>query len=228
MESSDSTPDLISVVLDSSFNLSVDLNGYFVALLLILAILGVFAYGKFVNNWKLKSFDIDETEFGIGNHKVKLKPNLLDRQIAYQVWIELSTRKIGLEIDLEDDVVYEIYDSWYSFFAITRELLKDVPVSKFKRADTEKIIRLTIDILNDGLRPHLTKWQSRFRKWYENALKNDENLVANPQDIQKQFPQFEDLEKDLLRVNAHLINYRRKMYEIISGLESSAQEGAKD
>jgi hypothetical protein len=221
MESPENSPDLISIVLDSSFNLSVSLNAYFLALALIFVLIGIFAYGKYINGWQLKSFDIDEAEFGIGNQKVKLKPNLLDRQIAYQVWIELSTRKIGLEIDLNDDVVYEIYDSWYNFFSITRELLKEVPVNKFKRHDTERIIKLTIDILNDGLRPHLTKWQSRFRKWYENALKNDDNLAANPQEIQKMFPEFEELEKDLIRVNQHLINYRQKMYEIISGLETT-------
>ena len=74
--------------------------------------------------------EIDEAEIGIGDQKIRLKPNEVDRQIAYQVWVELSTRKIGLEIDPDHDVISEIYDSWYSFFSVTRELIKDVPATK--------------------------------------------------------------------------------------------------
>lgn len=43
------------------------------------------------------------------------------------------------------------------------------------------------------------------------------NADVHPQDIQRKFPQFPDLERDLLEVNQRLINYRQKMYEIIKG-----------
>jgi len=72
-------------------------------------------------------------------------------------------------------------------------------------------------VLNQGIRPHLTQWQARFRRWYENQLKQDANADVPPQDIQKKFPQFAELERDLLDVNQRLINYRQKMYEIIKG-----------
>lgn len=162
-----------------------------------------------------KTFEINETEFGIGNQKIKLSPNVTDQQIAYKIWVELSTRKIGIPIDTANDVISEVYDSWFNFFAVTRELIKDVPVQKFRRKDTEKIIKLSIEVLNHGIRPHLTLWQARFRRWYDNQLKLDANINIHPQDIQKKFPQFSDLERDLLEVNQRLINYRQKMYEII-------------
>ena len=100
---------------------------------------------------------------GIGGQKIFLRPNTTDLQIAYKIWVELSTRKIGLPIDLNHDVLLEVYDSWYEFFSVTRNHIKDVPATRFRRKDTEQIIMLSIDILNLEVRPHLTRWQARFR-----------------------------------------------------------------
>lgn len=207
---------LFDVALDSDFNLSANISSDFI--IIISAIIIIFYILYYISKKHLfgASYEIDSAEFGLKGQKIKIRPNETDRQIAYQVWVELSTRKIGLEIDLEDDVIAEIYDSWYSFFGVTRELIKDVPVSKFRRKDTEKIIRLSIEVLNEGLRPHLTKWQARYRRWYDRQLKREENIDMFPQDLQKSFPQFEGLSKELMDVNARLIKYRNKMYELIT------------
>ena len=171
-------------------------------------------------------FEVDEAEIGIGDQKIKLKPNNVDRQIAYRIWVELSTRKIGLEIDPDHDVIAEVYDSWYSFFSVTRELIKDVPVTKVSRKNTEKIIRLSIDVLNHGIRPHLTQWQARFRRWYEKQLTEDEHAAAHPQDIQKQFPDYDQLIADMLTVNQRLICYRNQMYKLVTGKASDPLKSA--
>lgn len=210
--------DLLKLVLDADLGVTFEVAPY--VTFAIVALVLVFLIFKFVTRFgSFRSFEIDEAEFGIGNQKVKLKPNITDKQIAYQIWVELSTRKIGIPIDLEDDVVYEIYTSWYNFFSVTRDLIKDVPVSRFQRKDTEKIIRISIDVLNIGLRPHLTKWQARYRRWYEKQLEKNDNSDLSPQEIQKEYPNLGELEKDLLEVNKRLIGYREKMYQLISGLE---------
>lgn len=208
---------LLSVLLDSNFNLVMEVSPWISGgLMLFLVVALAVKYYRPV--FRDKNFEVDEAEFGIGEQKIKLKPNLIDKQIAYKVWVELSTRKIGIPIDLNNDVIYEIYESWYSFFAVTRDLIKDVPVSKFQRKDTEKIIRLSIDVLNLGLRPHLTKWQARYRRWHEIQLAQPENQGLEPQELQKKYVSFDELEKDLLSVNKRLIGYRNKMYAIISGV----------
>jgi len=208
---------LIELTLDSSLNFQFHANSFVVAGLglIIAAILIGRLIGMPRHFWR--TFEINEAEFGLGDQKIKLSPNVTDQQIAYKIWVELSTRKIGIPIDTHNDVISEIYDSWFNFFSVTRELIKDVPVQKFRRKDTEQIVRLSIEVLNHGIRPHLTQWQARFRRWYENQLKQDCNADASPQDIQRKFPQFPDLERDLLKVNQRLINYRKKMYEIIKG-----------
>lgn len=208
---------LIELTLDDTLNFQLHADS------LVVGGLGVILAAIFLSRligvprrfWK--TFEINEAEFGLGDQKIKLSPNVTDQQIAYKIWVELSTRKIGIPIDTTNDVISEIYDSWFNFFSVTRELIKDVPVQKFRRKDTEQIVRLSIEVLNQGIRPHLTLWQARFRRWYENQLKLEANADVHPQDIQRKFPQFPDLERDLLEVNQRLINYREKMYEIIKG-----------
>lgn len=164
---------------------------------------------------QLGDFEIDSAELGFGDQKISFKPNDTDRQIAYSIWVELSTRKIGLPIDIEDDVIAEVYNSWYSFFGVTRELIKDIPVSKVRGDSTGKIIYLSIEVLNEGLRPHLTKWQARFRHWYDAQLEKKDDV--SPQDLQKKFPEYDALCADLLTVNNRLIKYRMKMIELVRG-----------
>ena len=140
---------------------------------------------------KFKEFEIDTAELGVGKNKLRFKPNYVDRQIAYAIWVEMSTRKIGLPIDQENDVVLHIYDSWYSFFGIVRDLLKNVPVSKLDSQGTRQIVKISIDLLNLGLRPHLTRWQARFRHWVGTQEAKQEG--KNPQELQKDYGYFEDL-----------------------------------
>lgn len=211
--------DYFRLVVDRNWDVSVHMNSMILAALVLLAVVILLMHLWRANVFGLwRRFEINSAEFGLGDQKVTLHPNLTDMQIAYKIWVELSTRKIGLPIDLEDDVISEIYDSWYSFFSVTRELIKDVPVSRFRRKDTERIIRLSIEVLNTGIRPHLTKWQARFRRWYEQQLTKSENADLHPQDIQKNFPKFDELSRDIELVNKRLINYREKMYELVSDL----------
>lgn len=173
----------------------------------------------FAGGFAFENFEIDQADIGIGDQKFTFKPNMTDKQVAYAIWVELSTRKIGLEIDFENDVISEIYDSWFGFFTVTRDLVKGIPAQKIRRDSTQKIIRLSIEVLNTGLRPHLTKWQARFRHWYDRELrKYDEGTgeeVLDPQLIQERFPKYDELKADMGRVNKSLIKYRQQMYRLV-------------
>lgn len=207
---------LFAVTLGEDFNIKVDVS-LCVILSGVVLLIALLAYKHFWGGGlSLRTFEIDEAEIGLGNQKLKLKPNLVDKQIAYKIWVELSTRKIGLPIDLEHDVVTEVYDSWFTFFAVTRELIKEVPVAMFRREDTAKIIGLSIDILNEGIRPHLTTWQARYRRWYDAQLVDEQNKSLSPQEIQVKYPEYKRLEADIMKVNASLIKYRGVMHRLIS------------
>lgn len=201
---------------DLSVHLSVSALIAWGTLVIAIAFMGVRIFGRFIGLRGSRSFEIEEAEFGLGDQKITMRPNDTDRQIAYKIWVELSTRKIGLPIEVEHDVIAEIYDSWFNFFSVTRELIKDIPVTKFRRRDTEKIVRLSIEVLNLGIRPHLTEWQARFRRWYTRALEESEFRSFSPQEVQQKFPQYAALVEDLQKVNRHLIRYREKMYALVT------------
>ena len=203
---------------DLSVHLSLNSWATSVVVLLVIALVALRVFGRRLGVPGWRSFQIEQAEFGLGDQRITLRPNETDRQIAYKIWVELSTRKIGLEIDPEHDVIVEVYNSWHDFFSVTRELIKDIPVSKFRRRDTEKIVRLSIEVLNLGIRPHLTKWQARFRRWYEKAMGQDALGDLAPQSVQQQFPQYAELIADLEKVNGRLIRYREKMYSLVTNL----------
>jgi hypothetical protein len=162
--------------------------------------------------------EVSEAELGVGQQKLKIRPSHQDVQIAHKLWVEVSTRKIGLPIDLEHDVVAEVYDSWYAFFGVTRELIKDIPAVKIRRSQsTRQLVNIAVAVLNEGIRPHLTTWQARFGRWYERALQGSDGAELAPQELQKQFPKYEELLADLLAVNQRLMNYRRMLHDVARG-----------
>ena len=159
--------------------------------------------------------EIQGGDIGIGNNIIRFKPNKKDKEIAYQLWVELSTRKLGIPLDMDNDVIYEIYNSWYEFFRITRESLKEFPVSKLENEVSTEIIDIAIGVLNEDLRKHLTKWQAKFRHWYDTEKNKKENENLSPQEIQKKFPEYGELVKDLMGVNICLINYTNLLHDIV-------------
>ena len=208
------TMEIIKIFIDKNFNIQLGLNPI-VAVVILVSIL---LYLRLSKRMLSKDYEIDEAELGIGSAKLTIKPNYEDIQIAYKLWVELTTRKIGLPFDSEHDVIDEIYSSWYEFFKITRELIKSIPAVKIRRNEsTRKLVRISIDVLNSGIRPHLTKWQARFRRWYEHESKADKNSGIFPQDIQKKFPDYQSLLVDLRSVNDNLIKYKNKLNDMVMG-----------
>ena len=184
--------------------------------MLILAVYGIVVAGRW---WRRRApeFELDEAELGIGNHKIKFRPNYEDLQVAFRLWTELRTRKIGLPIDEEHDVIVEVYDSWYEFFRIARELIKTIPVTKFRRSEsTQQLVAISVDVLNRGLRPDLTRWQARFRRWWRYAGEDPANRELSPQEMQRQFPEYSALLKDMRDVNVRMLAYAKALERMVN------------
>lgn len=145
---------------------------------------------------------------------IELTPNTKDLQIAHRIWTELVTRKAAIPVDPNDDVIVEIYDSWYALFKKVRELIADLPADIIRREkSTREIVRISTATLNEGLRPHLTKWQARFRYWYEDVRQNQPG--KSPQEIQREFPEFNELVQDMRLINSQLIEYASELKKLL-------------
>lgn len=144
--------------------------------------------------------------------------NYQNVEIAHKIYIELITRKAAIEIEENKDVVVEVYNSWYLLFKITREELKKISGNLLICNKTsEELINLLTDILNKGLRPHLTEYQAKFRKWYDEELSKNENKSLSPQEIQRKYGEYHNLINSMKDVNQLLIEYAKQLKRLING-----------
>ena len=163
-------------------------------------------------NWREMEIEIS----GSPKLKFKVERNDDNLYIANRIYIELTTRKAAIPIDENNDVLEEIYDSWYKLFGIIRDEIKSVPGKYLKNHDpTSALIGLTRKILNDAMRPHLTEYQAKFRKWLEVAKQDNANKDLSPQDLQKKYQDFANLVASMKLVNQILINYAGELDKLI-------------
>jgi hypothetical protein len=211
------SPELLRLHVEGRSGLVLEVSLWLVgAVSLLLVALRIWA-------WNRKSlfhkYEVVKLNVQLGNvGSVELRPNNEDVQIAHRIWTELMTRKAAQPIDIEHDVIVEIYDSWYALFGRIRQLISDIPGHMLrKEKSTQELVRIATQTLNNGLRPHLTRWQARFRHWYATcpeALKE-----KCPQDCQREFPDYPLLIEDIKKVNAQLIQYAGELEKIIHGTE---------
>ena len=153
----------------------------------------------------------------VGN--AEFVPNDEDIQIAHKIWTELVTRKAALPIDPDNDVIVDIYDSWYALFTRIRELISDIPADLIRNEEsTRQLVKIATSTLNQGLRPHLTKWQARFRNWYQSNSEKLKNVA--PQELQREFPEYDCLISELKTINEGLIAYSKELKKIVNGMDA--------
>lgn len=217
--------DLLRVSVNGDGAVSLAANIYAVAI--ALAVIAIIA---FVIPWLRdavyrQEYEVNEVEIGVGAGRVKIKPNHDDLQIAYRLWVELKTRKLGLPFEEDHDVIVDVYNSWYDFFRITRELIKSVPIAKIRgHKSTQELIGISIDVLNKAIRPHLTKWHARYRHWLELELRKQTSDVP-PQELQKRFPNYGELVSELKATNTQLVAYARMLATILELSPDVTREG---
>lgn len=143
-------------------------------------------------------------------------PDIETRRVAHQAWVEIKSRKVGLPFEEGLDVIVEVYNSWYQLFGVLRDLAKSIPADRLQDSeDTCNLVALLMRALNDGLRPHLTKWQAKFRRWYDAALANNDNEGKSPQEIQRLYPNYEELVADLRKVNGEFVQFADSLERIV-------------
>jgi len=220
--------DLIRLYADNQKNINLFIShSTWMIILAILAIsLTIFIIRLiwFSSKFNRSQISFNGAEIGLKDAKINIKPNHQTIQVAYKLWVELSTRKLGLPIDFEHDVIEEIYNSWYEFFKVTRELIKEIPAEHALNKDTQTLISVATKVLNLGVRPHLTKWQARFRNWYKIQTASNQGVLS-PQQLQEKFICADDefcynnLTNDMLEVNSKLIEYKKILEKIVFNKE---------
>lgn len=209
--------DLFEIKLDGCFRLVFTVHLLLIAIIILIIVVLHFIQKRFFTRWHLKRYEISEATIGIGSNTIAFTYDNRIKEIAYKIWVELITRKIGLRFDEGFDVIDDVYDSWYAAFRVIRNLLEEIPANRIK--DANGLIELITKVLNDGLRPHLTKWQAKFRSWYEKEAQKD--LQLSPQELQRRFPEYESLVSDLKKTNEIMISFENELKRFIDDEDSA-------
>lgn len=204
---------ILSITFTKNLSLNIEIGiTFFVIAFVVLIIILV------INMPRRRGLSTSEVKLNVnlgGIGTVSIKKNYEVTQIAHKAWTELATRKAGLPIDIEHDVISEVYDSWYALFERIRELVKNIPASQLQQDNTQVLVKLLVDSLNNGLRPHLTKWQARYRRWLKFELEKKINENKTPQEIQKMFPQYNELVSDLILINQQIVSYTNEIKKLL-------------
>lgn len=216
MNTSSSIIEVIRISIDSSKPaLAFESNWYLIGGVLLLLPIIFFVWRKCLSQ-RFNIYDLGIEISGSPKVIFKVQRNDANLFIANRIYIELITRKAAIPIDEENDVIEEVYNSWYKLFGIIRDEIKKVPGSYLKSHDpTIALIGLTTKILNEGLRPHLTEHQARFRKWYEQEKAKNEDI--SPQELQRRYRDYDNLIESMKQVNQTLIQYSNELNKLIRG-----------
>lgn len=99
--------------------------------------------------------------FGIGSAEWESDPT--ERNAAWSLYVELVTRIAVQSLDIDQGTVREAMNSLYSLFSSTREILKQAGPDV--GASHDSVGGIAIAVLNNGLRPFLSKWHPLLQVW---------------------------------------------------------------
>lgn len=99
--------------------------------------------------------------FGIGSASWEADPT--ERNAAWELYVELVTRVAVQSLNPQDGLVREAMNSLYSLFGSTREILRKAGPKV--GASRDSVGGIAIAVLNNGLRPFLSKWHPLLLDW---------------------------------------------------------------
>lgn len=199
-----------------SISITVTLDNVIVGIgLIVFLIVLVYMIYKLLKYFFGKRYKIVDMNISIANiGNISIEKNKDISKIAHKAWVEIMTRKVGLLFEEDKDVIVEVYNSWYSLFGIIRDLLKEIEPRK-KDKELEKLENILVKTLNYGLRPHLTKWQAKYRRWYNQEIEKDTNNQLSPQEIQKKYKKYDELIADLKETNKQMVQFAEELKKLV-------------
>ena len=99
--------------------------------------------------------------FGIGSAKWQADPT--EQNAAWSLYVELVTRIAVQSLATEEGFLREALNSLYTLFGTTREVLKSAGPKV--GASQHSVGGIAIAVLNNGLRPFMTRWHPALEEW---------------------------------------------------------------
>jgi hypothetical protein len=99
--------------------------------------------------------------FGIGS--ARWEADSTEQNAAWSLYVELVTRIAVQSLETEQGLLLEALNSLYTLFGTTREVLKSA--GPRVGASRHSVGGIAIAVLNNGLRPFMTRWHPALEEW---------------------------------------------------------------
>ena len=143
--------------------------------------------------------------FGIGS--AEWEADSTERNAAWSLYVELVTRIAVQSLEVDQGTLREAMTSLYSLFGSTREILK--AAGPDVGAAHDSVGGIAIAVLNNGLRPFLSKWHPLLQAW-EAKRPTD----TSPQAHEKNWSEEPQMRSDLALLRSNLERYADALAEI--------------
>ncbi|WP_293150531.1 MULTISPECIES: hypothetical protein [unclassified Microcoleus] len=154
---------------------------------------------------KLKKVSVN-LPFGIGG--AEWEADATERKAAWALYVELVTRITVESLQSDQGLLREALNSLYKMFEITRQILReagpDVGISH------NSVGGIAIAVLNQGLRPFLSKWHPLLQAWEAQCLPN-----TSPKEHEKNWSQEPQLRQELRLLSEQLDEYVKALAQIV-------------
>jgi len=143
--------------------------------------------------------------FGIGS--AEWEADHTERNAAWSLYVELVTRIAVQPLEIDQGTVREALNSLYSLFGSTREILKEAGPDV--GASYDSVGGIAIIVLNNGLRPFLSKWHPLLQAW-ETKCPSD----LSSSEHEKRWSEESKIRNELTALRADLEQYSNALAEI--------------
>lgn len=151
--------------------------------------------------------------FGIGS--AEWQSDHTERKAAWSLYVELVTRIAAQPLEEDRGLMREVLNSLYSLYSLfgtTREILKEAGPDV--GAARESVRGIAIIVLNNGLRPFLSKWHPLLQAW---EAKRPPEL--SPRDHELNWTEEPYLREELTQLRIDLEQYTKALAQI-AGVEA--------
>jgi len=154
---------------------------------------------------KLKKVSVN-LPFGIGG--AEWEADVTERKAAWALYVELVTRITVESLQSDQGLLREALNSLYKMFEITRQILReagpDVGISH------NSVGGIAIAVLNQGLRPFLSKWHPLLQVWEAQRPPN-----TSPKEHENNWSQEPQLRQELRLLSEELDKYVKALAQIV-------------
>ncbi|MGA5448548.1 hypothetical protein ACPESV_09280 [Streptomyces umbrinus] len=185
------------------------------AVLGVLALLGADLYRRTASLTEVRITvpQLSELTFVVNDHT---------RAVSWQLFVESVTRISTQRLDDGEGFLREALDSLYGLFATTRDILKSARPTAHGEGVTVEY--LAVNLLNQQLRPFLSKWHPRLREFETAHPELDESDWPQAMECRRELRQLQDTTKEYVLSFARLAGVREP--HLMLGTDASSGAGA--